>query len=1112
MNKKLPTRHSIYLLACLFILLQTKIMFAQCNDNLPNYTRLGTYGNSVYYLSNVSAQPMIAQSAANSLGGYLVDINSQGENDFIQSLIDEMTYIGLNDSNSEGDLRWTSNAALTYTNYDNCIFCNANDAENDYAVIHPWNGGWSFTNMWSPRRYIVELACSDTMGGGDNGNGNETGSNNETCETDINGFEFIGKYEESNYFLSNNTATWTNANNTAQGHGGTLVVIEDEAENQFLAGNFDEMVYIGLNDANNEGQLSWADGSALGYENFDDNCGFCNDNDAENDYAVIHPWNAKWSLTNQWSQRKYLIEINCANDENITSTLSFNNCPTDRVITIADGENTAFVSWTPPSVTSSCAAGGLSLGLLSGPNNNSNLAVGSYTINYRAANNCGDLATCSFTIQVLADDSPTTINIDCPADLSLEIPFGSTSTLLSFATPNITTDCNTAGTVLQQVAGPSNNSQVGPGSYLIRYRATNPCDNQDECSFAVNVTISESVDEIEGGTVGYTANDQVTPYTGLFRPGSNVGYNPPWTDEQMADLVAGNPAQGVRGIGAKSMRPGLFESITAVYGYDFRLDTYDHYESLGLEDLTMIVGFPADWHKDETDYCGNGFKSSMFRNLYTDIWDDGANGTPYNDDNFYAAYLYELVSRYGSHVKFWEIWNEPGFDLTGNRGWRPPGDPAGNWWDEDPDPCEYILRAPIEHYVRTLRISWEIIKTLQPDDYVTVAGVGYVSFLDAILRNTDNPNGGSVTPEYPLTGGAYFDMMGFHSYPDIDGSVYDFNFNTGERVFNRNSDTAAQGIKKTQDSYQVILDKYGYTGAQYPKKEWIITEINVPRIPFRAEAMSGGEEMQVNYIIKAVALAMQNDITQMHVYNLGDRTTEANAVTEFDLYGLHKRLTGTEAYTQVRNLEAIAYKSAADFVWGSTYDAAKTSQMNLPNSVDGVALRLPSGRHKYIIWAKTTIDQSEFANASYSFPASFGYGQVYRRLWNFTDTDQVNGISSNNIALSGRPIFITETPNNDELAQRVNEDAKHHLSVYDIIPNPAVDEVRLILEATESGNQVIQIYNATGQLVEERETFLLRGFSEERFDISQYVHGMYYVLIRGAVMRNTKVKFVKAEK
>ena len=99
-----------------------------------------------------------------------------------------------------------------------------------------------------------------------------------------------------------------------------------------------------------------------------------------------------------------------------------------------------------------------------------------------------------------------------------------------------------------------------------------------------------------------------------------------------------------------------------------------------------------------------------------------------------------------------------------------PGQP-GNWWENNPDPCDYKLRAPIFHYIRTLRISYEVIKSIAPDDYVCIAGLGFDSFLDALLRNTDNPDDGKVTAEYPLGAGAYFDVVGFHVYPHIDLSL-----------------------------------------------------------------------------------------------------------------------------------------------------------------------------------------------------------------------------------------------------------------------------------------------------------------------------------------------------
>ena len=1253
------------------------LITAQCDATIRNFIYLGNYENSVYYLSSSPAQPMQAQTQALAIGGNLVSINTIDENSFLQSKIDEMVYIGLNDAAAEGSLIWENGDLLNYTNYDFCAFCNENNFENDFAIIHPWNGGWSFTNKWSQRNYIVEITCDET--------GNEDPNMNE-CTSTIDGFQFLGDYENSKYFLSNNSFRPEDAQTLAAQNRGYLIMIDNADENDFLSEKFDEMVYIGLSDAADEGNLQWLGAGNSTYRNIDMNCGFCQVNDAENDYVVIHPWNSKWSFTNQWSQRKFIMEVpcedvggeitslnytncptnrtiqltdgqsnafvnwtpptlnnmcgaglssnaivsgptngssltegfytvryrgtnNCGDEANCTfsitveghdeggsSSINFLNCPVDRSIQLAAGETTAFVNWTPPSVSSTCAAGGLSLGLLSGPNNNSSLSAGNYIVRYRGVNNCGDEAICEFTISIISASNPSSISISCPDNLSFSLAQGNSEALIEYPLPSVTSNCTQGGTSLTRISGPENNSLVVAGNYTIRYRAINSCDDVATCTFDIEVreesapssisincpnnitffaaagtntalvnwqipTITNTCNQIGttiaktsgpdnnsllpegtyvvtysatnncgdidfcsfsviiqpdsgagGDNIDYTANDQVIPYTGKFRPGTNVGYNPPWTDEEMANLAAGNNQLGIKGIGARTIRPGLYDVITAVYGYDFRLETYQHYASLGLEDLTMIVGFPADWHRDQTDYCGNGFNSAMFRNLYADIWDDGADGTPYNDDNYYAAYIYEVVSRYGPYVKFWEIWNEPGFDLTGNRGWRQPGDQAGNWWDNDPDPCEYILRAPIEHYVRTLRISWEIIKTLQPDDYVTVAGVGFTSFLDAILRNTDDPNtGGALTAEYPLKGGAYFDVMGFHSYPDIDGSVYDYNFTTGQRVWKRHSDAAAAGITFTKNNYQDILDNYGYTGNVFPKKEWIITEINVPRKAFRADAMSGGEEMQVNYIIKAVATAMKNDIHQMHVYNLGDKTTEGEAVTEFDLYGLHKRLTGTNAYTQVRNKEAIAYKSVADFVYGSRYDGNRTAQMNLSNNFDGAAFRLDNGNYKYIIWAKTTQDQSEFANGNYSFPSNFGYNQVYKREWNFTDTDQVLATSSSNIVLTGRPIFITETPSMDQFQSRLSDD-RLNLKINAILPNPAVDEIKLVLESHKSENYFIKIYDAQGSLINERETFIQRGFSEERFDVSQYVHGMYFVLIQDSNMRSTKVKFIKSEK
>ncbi|HHB78804.1 MAG TPA: HYR domain-containing protein [Saprospiraceae bacterium] len=512
--------------------------------------------------------------------------------------------------------------------------------------------------------------------------------------------------------------------------------------------------------------------------------------------------------------------------------------------------------------------------------------------------------------------------------------------------------------------------------------------------------------------VNYTANDQVAPYPGVFRPGINFDYYPPYTGIDLANISAGNPALNLPGIGSRTSRPALYENFTEIWGIDFLVNDFQHFQSLGMEDLTMIVGFPAEWHRDHQVYCSDGVtQSQMFANLYTPVWDGGANGTPYNDDNYLAAYMYQLVTTYHDHVKFWEIWNEPGFDHSFVQGWQPPGGP-GNWWDNDPSPCVNHFKAPIEHFVRTLRICYDVIKTVDPDAYVALAGVGFESFLDAVLRNTDNPVDGSVTPDYPLGGGAYFDVMGFHTYPDIDGSVREWDSNTNQWVYHRNSDAAAQGIPNRRNTYQNRLAMYGYDGITYPKKEWIITEINTPRVPFynvNPNSMAS-DESQTNYITKAVVAAMKLDIRQMHPYQLADRETVANADEEFDLLGMYLNFNNTQPYTSLtKTNEGIAYTTTSKLIFGTRYDAAKTAAMNLPSNLDGAAFYdAPNNRYKYILWAKTTLDKSEAASGTYSFPASFGLTTINKREWNWSETHASSDISPNNIALTGRPIYLIE--------------------------------------------------------------------------------------------------------
>lgn len=504
--------------------------------------------------------------------------------------------------------------------------------------------------------------------------------------------------------------------------------------------------------------------------------------------------------------------------------------------------------------------------------------------------------------------------------------------------------------------------------------------------------------------VNYTANDKIIPYDGHFRYGVNLGYYPPWQDHQLAEIAAGDEKMGLPGVGVNSVRPALFEHFFDYWGYDVRRQAFDRYETLGMAENVGFLGYPSEEHREETIYCPNKEKSrsSVFKNLYEPIWDNGENGTPVNDENYYALYVYKIVHEYKNQIRFWEVWNEPDFDYAG-RAWKSSGD-SGNWYDEMPPPCSYALQAPAYTYNRMLRISYEVIKSIDPTLYVATGGLGYPSFLDVILRNTDNPDGGQVTAEFPLSGGAYFDVLSFHSYPHIDGSVRQWSNEIMGFKYERHSDAAVAGFVKRKREFENLLYKYGYDGQKYPKKEWICTESTVPRVKY--DDNMGSELAQSNYIIKSLVAAQKENLHQYHIYTMGDSKTVAAADGPYDLMGLFYALQGEEPYNHEPTVAGIAYKTISELLYGWRYDAEQTAKLYLPKDIDGGAFRDENGEFTYVLWAKTQQDEVELISTVFTFPKLFKFQDLDRMEWDFSNTRKVKQIASFYIQLNGSPSFF----------------------------------------------------------------------------------------------------------
>ncbi|MBK8806688.1 MAG: hypothetical protein IPO21_08600 [Bacteroidales bacterium] len=254
-----------------------------------------------------------------------------------------------------------------------------------------------------------------------------------------------------------------------------------------------------------------------------------------------------------------------------------------------------------------------------------------------------------------------------------------------------------------------------------------------------------------------------------------------------------------------------------------------------------------------------------------------------------------------------------------------------------------------------MRVCYEVIKYLQPDDFVCLGGIGYSSFLDALLRNTDNPTDGSVGIDYPHKTGAYFDCVSYHAYP-----MYSLRkWNNSIKGFDhfRHSDEAVRAVVEKKAEFSKILQHYGYNDTLYPLKKYIITETNVPSIAI--DEYIGSEWAQNNFLMKLIIAAQKADIKSVHTYCLYDGKPTSTVTSSYDAMGFYYNLDAVLPYNQVEKTAAGATRNTMRFLKNTTYDASQTAKLNLPTTVDGAAFKQTSGEYIYVLWAKTAIDKSE---------------------------------------------------------------------------------------------------------------------------------------------------------
>ncbi len=597
------------------------------------------------------------------------------------------------------------------------------------------------------------------------------------------------------------------------------------------------------------------------------------------------------------------------------------------------------------------------------------------------------------------------------------------------------------------------------------------------------------------GQVNYTALDQVKPNAGKFRYGINFGVYAGWLDLQTADVVVGNGT--LPGIGIDAIRGSLPHFFLEEWNYEIRKDWYAHYESLGANDHLVFVGYPSEEARDTKEYC-SGFQSELFESLYEPIWDNN-NGTPYNENNIYAAYLYKTVEIHKDYVKYWEIMNEPDFTTDWTVAFGQPGQP-GNWWENVPQPCDMGIKAPFFHYVRMMRISWEIIKSVDPDAYVLTGGIGNEAFLDALCRYTDNPTDGSVSADYPHKGGAYFDVLSYHTYPHFDNTLRTFNGLDWD--YHRHSDRAANGVIAKKESFQQVLDKYGFDGSQYPEKLWLISEMNVPRKTF-SNLYFGSNEGQINFTIKSLVKVQQHGLEQVYFYNVSDNQPEDQIGYEFNAMGQLKYL-GDYTYPDYEvNDQGIALKTTFDFLNNKTFDEKLTNELNMPDAVDG-GVFIGTNDTVAVLWAKTALDQSEDAFTTFPLPNDFTILNDQAYEWNYSMTNLPRILDDNVLALNGTPVFfeISKNTTTSKTKELVGELKVHSF------PNPSDGQFTIEIFADKSKTVSIELKNIQGQIIQEIAKNQKLNVGKNQFDSNEKLtSGLYFLSIKttDGITQNLKI-------
>jgi hypothetical protein len=138
-------------------------------NSLAGFTYLGSLGNSSYFISNAAFSWLDALADSRANGLHMATVTSQEENDlivnglFANGLEYSNPWIGFSDAEAEGDWKWVTCEAYSFTNWHAGEPNNVAGGTEHYANYYNIGGNLKWNDLpsslpgWTPNPYILEV-------------------------------------------------------------------------------------------------------------------------------------------------------------------------------------------------------------------------------------------------------------------------------------------------------------------------------------------------------------------------------------------------------------------------------------------------------------------------------------------------------------------------------------------------------------------------------------------------------------------------------------------------------------------------------------------------------------------------------------------------------------------------------------------------------------------------------------------------------------------------------------------------------------------------------------------------------------------------------------------